>query len=314
MIDRYLLRYLLAVVDKGNFSRAAAHCGVSQPTLSVGIAKLESEIGKTLFLRSSRRVELTGAGARLVERARRIEREFTLAEQETRATRFQTTVRLGVISTLPSSWLEAAVGRLAAEAPDERVEIVEASERALLSHLDRGRLDVILTAIRPDRVRFANILFEEPYRLVLPIDHRLAGQEVVEAEELSDSPMIARRHCEGLAETSRFFTSRGVRPFISARTTSDDQALAYVRGGHGLTVMPLAFARCAPVMAELAGFKLTRQIGLMHHQRPGDHADGCALRVIADSIRASRSSLSQRPIFPDEPVDRVRAVIAPRSS
>jgi DNA-binding transcriptional LysR family regulator len=41
MIERYLLRYFLAVIDQGNFSRAAAHCHVSQPTLSTGIAKLE---------------------------------------------------------------------------------------------------------------------------------------------------------------------------------------------------------------------------------------------------------------------------------
>ena len=45
MLDRYLLRYFLAVVDQGNFSRAAAHCNVSQPTLSVGIAKLERTLG-----------------------------------------------------------------------------------------------------------------------------------------------------------------------------------------------------------------------------------------------------------------------------
>ena len=66
MIERYLLRYFLAVVDQGNFSRAAAHCLVSQPTLSVGIAKLEQAVGAPLFLRSNQRVELTEAGSRLM--------------------------------------------------------------------------------------------------------------------------------------------------------------------------------------------------------------------------------------------------------
>jgi DNA-binding transcriptional LysR family regulator len=62
MIDRYQLRYFLAVADHGNFSRAAAHCNVAQPTLSVGIAKLEKDLGTQLFIRNSRRVQLTGAG------------------------------------------------------------------------------------------------------------------------------------------------------------------------------------------------------------------------------------------------------------
>ena len=61
MVDRYLLRYFLAVIDYGNFSKAAAQCHVSQPTLSVGIAKLEQGLGRPLFRRTNRRVELTEA-------------------------------------------------------------------------------------------------------------------------------------------------------------------------------------------------------------------------------------------------------------
>ena len=72
MLDRYLLRYFLAVVDHGNFSRAASQCNVSQPTLSVGVAKLEREVGAPLFVRSNQRVELTEAGARFLPHARRI--------------------------------------------------------------------------------------------------------------------------------------------------------------------------------------------------------------------------------------------------
>ena len=59
MIDRYHLRYFLAVIDQGNFSRAAEACNVSQPTLSVGVAKLEKALGRPLFRRTNRRVELT---------------------------------------------------------------------------------------------------------------------------------------------------------------------------------------------------------------------------------------------------------------
>jgi DNA-binding transcriptional LysR family regulator len=73
MIDRYLIRYCLGVVDQGSFSAAAASARVTQPTLSAGIAKLEALLGQQLFDRSGRRVRLTEAGTRFVDHARRIE-------------------------------------------------------------------------------------------------------------------------------------------------------------------------------------------------------------------------------------------------
>ena len=55
MIDRYLLRYFLAVIDCGSFSKAAKQLNVAQPTLSVGIGKLERLLGASLFQRTSKR-------------------------------------------------------------------------------------------------------------------------------------------------------------------------------------------------------------------------------------------------------------------
>ena len=66
MIERYLIRYFLAVVEHGNFSRAAAMCHVAQPTLSVGIAKLEALLDRALFTRTNQRVEMTDAGSRFL--------------------------------------------------------------------------------------------------------------------------------------------------------------------------------------------------------------------------------------------------------
>ncbi len=141
MIDRYHLRYFLAVVDTGNFSRAASACNVSQPTLSVGIAKLERGLGRALFHRTNRRVELTEAGARLLAHARAIEAGFTAAERETADVAPGRTTRLGVLSTVPRGWIEDVLARRAGESSHERVEIVEGNERELRARLARGRID-----------------------------------------------------------------------------------------------------------------------------------------------------------------------------
>ena len=75
--------------------------------------------------------------------------------------------------------------------------------------------------------------------------------------------MLVRRHCELLSETSRFFTARGIRPFFAARTTSDDKALAYVRAGLGVTIMPASFQEEGVSRVRLEDFGFARDIGLV---------------------------------------------------
>lgn len=275
MIDRYHLRYFLSVVDMGNFSRAAAACNVSQPTLSVGIAKLEKTLGRSLFDRTNRRVALTDAGARLVATARSIEAGFAAAERTVAETAPIRTLRLGVLVTTPRRWIERFLIARRAAAADERIEIVEGRERELRERLARGRIDAALTRLRDADPAASSIpLLTEGYALALAAGHPLAGQPLVRAEQLVNDAMIVRRHCELLSETSRFFTARGVRPVFAARTTSDDTALSYVRAGLGVTVMPDSFRGPGVVRVPLDGFGHRRAIGLV----VAAHADAAALR------------------------------------
>jgi DNA-binding transcriptional LysR family regulator len=264
MIDRYAIRYFLAVIDHGNFSKAAEQCHVSQPTLSVGIAKLERVLGRKLFQRSSKRVELTVSGAHFAVHARRIEAEFMQAERSVIDTTVQATIRLGILTTIPTHWHEALATAFRPFAASERVEFVEARERDILEQLSRGRIDLALTIVRDDNDRFvARPLMTEGYALAMALDHPLAGESVIAAEALADNVMIARRNCEALADTSRHFTSRGVRPFFAAKTNNDDRALALVRAGLGITVMPESFSCAQMAMPALAGFTLSRTIGIL---------------------------------------------------
>lgn len=261
MIERYLIHYFLAVMDHGNFSRAAQQCSVSQPTLSVGIAKLETIVGHVLFNRTNRRVELTSFGATFAVHARRIEAEFAKALQAMSVDQKSKLVRIGVVSTLPSSWIEGAA-REACRVEGERLELVEGRMRDLLPRLERGRLDVIIGVLGND-ARGREVLFEESYALALADTHPLAHRKIVEPEEVANAEMIVRRNCEALLDVSRFFTQRGVRPFFAARTINDDRAIAYVRSGLGITVMPRCFAQPGVAMPTLSGFDQRRRIGLL---------------------------------------------------
>ncbi|RMD70783.1 MAG: LysR family transcriptional regulator, partial [Gammaproteobacteria bacterium] len=66
------LRYIVALAEERHFGRATERCFVAQPTLSLGIRRLEDELGVVLFERGAGKVRLTPAGERIVEQARRI--------------------------------------------------------------------------------------------------------------------------------------------------------------------------------------------------------------------------------------------------
>jgi DNA-binding transcriptional LysR family regulator len=283
MIDRYLLRYFLAVIDCGSFSKAAKQLSVAQPTLSVGIGKLERLLGASLFQRTSKRVQITDAGSRLAAHARRIENEFNLAEAAVVDTRPARALRLGVISTYPMSEIADTIKAVKRSAAVERLEIIPGNERELLQRLSRGQVDAALTIVRHDSDRFAaDPLFTEHYALAIPSSHPLADKATIAAEDLSDNTMIVRRHCEVLAETSRHFTERGVRPFFAFRGTNDEQILALVQAGLGITVMPASYSMKGVARPRLAGFNLQRQIGILYaaHADHFQHAASPMLEAI----------------------------------
>lgn len=264
MVDRYLLRYFLAVIDCGSFSKAAKQLNVAQPTLSVGIRKLERLLGTVLFQRTSKRVNITEAGSRLANHARRIENEFNLAEAAVINLRPARALRLGVLSTFPMGEIARIIKNAKRPAGGERVQLISGNERELLQRLSRGQVDAALTIVREESSRFTSEpLFSEHYALAIHGGHPLAGKTTIAAEDLSDDTMMVRRHCEVLSETSRYFTERGVRPFFAFRATNDEQVLALVQAGLGVTVMPASYVMKGVVRPLLSGFNLKRRIGFL---------------------------------------------------
>ena len=124
-MDRYLLRYFLAVAELGSFSKAAQRVSVTQPMLSVGIAKLEQEVGARLFERTTRRVSLTPAGSKFLQHARRITQEYEAALREVSSTPHLKRLRAGILSTIPGRDLERVVAAHARNSGGEALEILD---------------------------------------------------------------------------------------------------------------------------------------------------------------------------------------------
>jgi LysR family hydrogen peroxide-inducible transcriptional activator len=282
-MDRYLLRYFLAVAELGSFSKAAGRVNVTQPTLSVGIAKLEDEVGARLFERTTRRVSLTPAGSKFLQHARRITQEYEAALRDVSETPQLKRVRAGILSTIPARDLERVVAEHARNSGGEALEILDSTERDIANRLSDGRLDAAITILRPGLESFGQEkLRNEPYVLFVAAIHKLSGVEQIEGGELAGETMIVRRQCEGLPEISRYFTNRDVRPSFSLRTLSDDRAMSMVAAGLGVTVAPSSFKRPGLASVNLAGFELSRDVGLVFSDRMRDRGG-----AFVEAVRAT---------------------------
>src|SRR4051794_965621 len=204
MIDQINLtlrdfRYLLAVAEHRHFGRAAEACGVSQPTLSVQVRKLEELLGVVLFERNAKAVAPTFACERLIGhvRAAVAAADSVLAVARDLRDPLAGRFRLGIIPTLAPYLLPLVFAPLREALPALEVEPWEDQTAVLLDRLRAHELDAALLATEPDGPDLATRpLFTEPFIAALPADHPLAAREVVAEEDLAEDILVlADGHC-----------------------------------------------------------------------------------------------------------------------
>src|SRR4051812_44389259 len=144
------LEYVVAVVDHGTFTRAAAAVHVAQPSLSQGIRALEAELGVELFHRVGRRAVLAPAGAAFVGPARQTLRDAAIARDAAAAVRGLRAGRLDIatLPTLAVAPLAGWVGAFRTAYPGVMVSVVEPEDAASVERLVRdGACDIGLAEL-----------------------------------------------------------------------------------------------------------------------------------------------------------------------
>lgn len=234
------LRYLLAVAEHAHFGRAAQACGVSQPTLSVQLRKLEEQLGVTLFERGGKAVAPTDACERLLGHARAAvaEAEAIIAVARDLRDPLAGRFRLGIIPTLAPYLLPLVFAPLREALPALEVEPWEDQTTALLDRLRAHELDAALLATEVDGPDLASRpLFAEPFLAALPPEHPLARRETVaEADLAGDILVLADGHClrdQTLAACGHSGALGG-----ALRASSLSTLLNMVAAGYGTTLIP----------------------------------------------------------------------------
>jgi LysR family hydrogen peroxide-inducible transcriptional activator len=244
------LRYLVALADERHFGRAAERCFVSQPTLSAQIRKLEDYLGVTLVERQPKRVTLTDAGEKVVERARRLllEADAIVEVAKTDRDPLAGPLRLALIPTVGPYLLPEIARPLKRALPRLKLMLYEYQTGPLLEKLRDGELDLGILAlpVATDGLATAE-LYEEPFTLAVPADHPLAARERVKVADLEGETLLLLEDGHCLRDHALEVCSRiGLGEEGDYRATSLETLRQMVAAGHGVTLLPQLAAE-APV-------------------------------------------------------------------
>ena len=242
-MDLQQLRYVVEVADTASFTRAAERCFVTQSALSHQIAALERELGQRLFVRSSRSVRLSEAGAAFVEHARAALRAAAQAKESAAAADGVVvgTLRIGVIPTVTAIDLPAVLVAYSEAHPLTRVELQVGNSDVLTGRLRRGELDIALLGLREGvepRGVASRVLSRERLVAVFPAGHELAGVSTVALADLAgrtfaDFPAST----SGRAQSDAAFAAAGLVRDVAFEADSATLILGLVAAGLAVTLL-----------------------------------------------------------------------------
>jgi len=268
-MQMHQVRYFLVLAEELNFTRSAARCNVSQPSLTRAIKALEEELGGALFHRDHANTRLTELGKlvqpylddvhRGAETARRKAREFTDSKVMP--------LRLGLMCTIAPTQLLDFVHAVQANHPMVRLQIIDDAAAKLQERLLAGDLDVAIYAmpmVPPDPRLHYMPLYREKYVIVLRPDHRLAAGKAVCVRDLDGECYLSRINCEYDAAASRVFEEQRANCETVYESERDDWILAMAAAGMGFGFMPELSAHHPGVVAlPLIEPELWREVALV---------------------------------------------------
>lgn len=200
ILELRVLNYFLAVSREESISGAANALHLSQPTLSRQLKDMEDELGKQLFIRGSKRIELTDEGRILKKRAEEIialvektENEISVSDEHISGDIF-----IGAGETVGVRRLTKAAKRVRDSYPDIHFHIISGDRSDVVERLDSGLVDFGLVFGSVDETKYEsiNIPNSDVWGVLIRKDSPLAEKELIEPKDLYDKPLIVSRQAE----------------------------------------------------------------------------------------------------------------------
>ena len=194
------LKYTLAVAEYGNFTTASEKCFVTQPTLSMQVQKLEEELGVTIFNRSTKPLQVTDVGEKVLIQAKKIVEESSrmndvISEQKGI---IGGTLKVGIIPTVSSTLLPLFLNIFIKKHKNVDLKIEEYNTDTISKKLEDNTIDCAIAATPLNNSKIIERpIYYEPFVAYVPEHHFLSGNKSLGLDDLSNSDLLILEdgHC-----------------------------------------------------------------------------------------------------------------------
>ena len=243
-MDIRQLKAFVAIAESGTFTAGAVRVHVTQAAISMQIRQLENETGARLFVRAPRRVILTEAGEKLLERAYVILREHDAALEEMAALTgaHKGRLRIGSASAMVSADpLPQILRELKNVHEAVETSVSSGTSEALVQQVLAGELDVAFVSLPVEARGIQTELLNEDYLVAIASPrHKLANQKVVSAYALAGEKLILGEHGGNTRRLiDQFFAQAGVTPKVIMELSRLAAIKRMVEEDMGVGIVPL---------------------------------------------------------------------------
>ncbi len=238
------LKYVLAVAKYRNFSLAAEHCFVTQPTLSMQIQKLEDELDTKIFSRSKKPMQLTPIGEKIIEQAKIIVDESNRINDIVHQQKgyIGGEFKIGIISTIMPTLLPMFLKTFNKKYPKVTLIIEELTTEEIIRKLIDGHLDAAIAATPLENEAIKeHILYYEPFVGLIPKEHRLFQKQKITPEdlEIDDILLLEDGHCfkNNVLNLCRSYKTKKEEHFF-LESGSVNTLIKLSKEGLGMTLIP----------------------------------------------------------------------------
>ena len=267
-MDLNQVRYFLNLAESLNFTEAARVSGISQPSLTKAIQRLEDEFGGPVLYRDGKDTRLTALGRDLIVEFMRIQsalENITELAENSVAGRSRK-INIGVASTIAPRVFAKFWALVLKELPEVELLLHPLNPGEAEAEVLSGKYDMCLLTNPPEPNFKLTIqpLFQERLRLALASHHPLAGTDEITPEQMMEQPYIDRMHCEFRTQLIKHFMDRNIVMRPRFQSEREDWVQQMVAQGAGVCSLPEHSAIVdGIVLRAVKGLTLSRNISMV---------------------------------------------------